>query len=168
MNAAVFGGWIINKLADYARQNILEKFGLVDATCEKCKAKKTSIVIPEGKSVLVRCGQCGHTGEVYIPSLELLAIRPAQTEQGHITAGVANIVADSPNVVTRSAHIHINGAAHFIGPAVGPASQAIDAQFIPETTAQPGGDLEREVAHLREQVTRLEARLNGKTDSQQR
>jgi hypothetical protein len=160
----------LSKLGDYALNKILEKFGLIDATCETCKATKTSIVIPEGKLVLVHCDQCGHSGKVYIPSLEMLPIQPAhiQAGQAHVTAGGANIVADSANVITQSANIHTNGAAHYIGPTVGPASPIIDAQLVPEAPAQDGGALEREVARLRERVARLEERLNGKMDTPQR
>lgn len=176
MNAASsIGGWLITKLADYAMSKVLDNFGLFNATCEKCSATSAAIVIPEGKTVQIKCAKCGHTGEVHIPSLENLSVQHADqvqvhAGQAHVTAGVANIVAGNANVITQTASIHVSGEAHFIGGAGKPATQGqvIDAQILPERPLQlpDGGSLEQEIARLREQIARLEERLNGKTGIQ--
>ncbi|MBI5296242.1 MAG: hypothetical protein HY869_12275 [Chloroflexi bacterium] len=174
MNAASsIGGWLITKLADYAMNKMLEKFGLFDATCGKCNATNSSIVIPEGRTVSITCATCGHTGQVHIASLENLSIQHAghvqvNAVQANITTTSATIDAGNANVITQSANIHINGEAHFVGsPGKPPApSQVIDAQVVPESTLQltDGNNLEQEITSLREKVARLEERLNGKTN----
>lgn len=174
MNAASsLGGWIVTKLADYAMNKILEKFGLFDATCGKCNTTNSSIVIPEGRTVSITCATCGHTGQVHIASLESLSIQHADQVQVHatqanITAEVANIMAGNANVITQSANIHINGEAHFVGGTGKPSTpgQVIDAQLVPDAPPQltGGNNLEQEITSLREKVARLEERLNSQND----
>jgi hypothetical protein len=163
-----FGGWaiskiaeiVVNKVIDKAAQATFNKVGLCDATCEQCNTTTTAIVIPEGKSVPIRCSTCGHSGEVHIASLENLTI---QAEQVQVTANQANITANVANIISQTTHVHVNGSAHFVGTPCDPSvpSQVIDAQVVPNLLPQGDeqGWLRQEIATLRERLANLESHL---------
>lgn len=163
-----FGGWaiskiaeiVVNKVIDKAAQATFNKVGLCDATCGQCNTTTTAIVIPEGKSVPIRCSTCGHASEVHIASLENLTI---QAEQVQVTAHQANITANVANIVSQTAHIHVNGSAHFVGAPCDPSApnQVIDAQVVPNLLPQGDeqGWLRQEIVTLRERLTNLESHL---------
>jgi hypothetical protein len=91
-------GWFLTKVTDTivsnvigrATQSYLNKMGVFDATCEKCKTKQSGIVIPEEKPFTLKCPTCGHVGTIYIESLTKLIIH--QVNQANIVIDKANIL----------------------------------------------------------------------------
>jgi hypothetical protein len=86
-------GWILKQVAGRVVDNMtdygMEKAGLFDATCKKCKTKQTSVKIPEGRPVSISCTSCGHIGDVYIEDLNTLTIY--QVKQANIKIDHADI-----------------------------------------------------------------------------
>lgn len=163
-------GWAITKVAEIVMNKMIERVGLFDATCEKCNTPKTSIVIPEGKTVPIRCASCGYAADVHISSLESLTVHHAglvnvHSDQANIAANTANIVAADVKVVSQNATIHVSGPVHFVGRPYDPSAprQIIETQFLSEPPTRQAAEqkqLEQEVSRLQERIIQLERRLD--------
>jgi hypothetical protein len=75
MNTASSGGWTLTKITELVLDKTLDRVGLFDVTCGKCNTTKSAIVIPEGKTVLIKCASCKHSGQVHVASLAGLATK---------------------------------------------------------------------------------------------
>lgn len=159
------GGWALIKLIEVRLFEEGKKIGLFEVTCGYCKNKRTSIAIPQGKTVLIKCPCCGYAGEIHISNLENVKAKyksrvNVDTLEADITTDSARIVAEDVRVKSQQATIHMHGPVHFVGRPFDPKTSyvIVEAEFMPDSPQD--NSTQQEILGLLDRVTSLEKRVN--------